>query len=151
MAGFLGTRGDFFSDLLIVALALVVPALVIAIVLALKGRQRAHRAIMLSLIGVLVVYVVIFEANLLLLGGMDYLDRVTTMARGPYYAMVGVHVAIGVGALVLGIWALRRGQKLFRDDSQALRSHTRLGWGGASLLGLAAITGVVVYWATFVA
>lgn len=148
MPGFLGTRADFFSDLLVLALAVVVPALVVGVLLARKGKRRPHQIIMMALVAVLVLYVVIYETNMMLLGGIDYLDKVTTMARIPYFSMVAVHVAIGIAALVAGVWAIRRGNALLAGK-RARKEHTAIAWWGVFLLGTSAITGLVIYWATF--
>lgn len=149
MPGFLGTRGDFPSDLLILALAVVAPVLVVAVWLGRKRHLRAHRLSMLALLGVLVAYVVVYEVNLLYHGGTAYLMRVTTMAALPYFIIVGGHVALGTAALVVGVWAVRRGQRALGDRALE-RAHGRVGWRGVALLGLSSVTGVVVYWVTFV-
>lgn len=149
MPGFLGTRGDLPSDLLILALGVVVPALAVAVWLGRKRHLRAHRALMLALLGVLVAYVVVYEANLLYHGGTAHLMRLTNLAPLPYFIIVGVHVALGTAALVLGVWAVRRGQRALGDPALE-RAHGRAGWRGVVLLGLSSVTGVVVYWVTFV-
>src|SRR3990172_7341472 len=115
MNGFLGTRGDFLSDLLIVALALSVPALITGIVLARSRRLKAHRIVMLAIYYVLVGYVVIYEGNMIRMGGMDFLRSKLMMPETPYFVATSLHIAIGLTALILGAIVVRKGSKLLPE------------------------------------
>jgi uncharacterized membrane protein YozB (DUF420 family) len=155
MPGFLGTRGDFMSDLLIVALAGIVPSLAVGAWLARKGRLLLHRRLMLVVYNVVVLYVVVYEANMLWLGGMDYLRGVVRIPEGFYFAATAAHIALGVAALVLGAVVIRRGRAAWASCAAGARPAPRVhavpGWWELSLLALSAVSGVALYWLTFVA
>ena len=155
MDGFLGTRGDFMSDLLIVALAGIVPSLIIGAWLARKGRLLLHRRLMLVVYNILVLYVVIYEANLLWLGGMDYLRGVVRIPERFYFTATAAHIVLGATALVLGAVVIRRGRTAWAARAAgtrpAPRVHAVAGWWELSLLILSVVTGVALYWLTFVA
>lgn len=151
MPGFLGTRADLLSDLLVLALGLVGPALVAGVVLARRRRLSAHRAVMVSVFAVLVLYVVVYEANLMLLGGIPWLLRTTGLAPATYFTLVAAHVAIATAALVLGAVATRAGTRALASGGRFSTRHRRVAWWGLTTLGISVVSGIGLYWATFVA
>lgn len=150
MRGFLGTRADLLSDLLLVALALILPALGAGVRLARRRSLAAHRAVMLGIFSALVLYVVLYEANLAWLGGVAYLLRTTPMAPSRYGLLVAAHVTLGAAALVLGAFVVRLGAKALSAVGPKGAIHRKLAWWEVGTLGASALSGLVVYWVTFV-
>lgn len=154
--GFLGTRADFMSDLLILALALIIPALVTGIILARTRKLKAHRALMLSIYFGLVGYVALYEGNMIRMGGMDFLRERLRMPEGIYFLATGTHIAIGLTALIMGALVIRKGSKLYPDavakveQGAGSSGHFTMGWAGLGFLALSVITGLGIYYLTFV-
>lgn len=157
MGGFLGTRADFLSDLLILALGVIVPALAVGYVCARQRRVRLHRAIMMAVFAVVVLYVIVYETHFLLAGGLAYLESFIRVDRTTYYVQLSIHVAVAAVALVLGgrmiaranRHILREGDRLaFAAPEAAL--HVRRGYWELGLLLVTVLTGLVTYYYTFV-
>ncbi len=125
MGGFLGTRADFLSDLLILALGVIVPALAVAYGCARRGRLRLHRAIMMSVFAVLVLYVILYEAHFLMAGGLVYLETFVRMDRTLYYGQLAVHVAVAAVALLFGGRVIARANHQFRREGDRLQVARR--------------------------
>lgn len=68
--GFLGTRADLLMDIVIVALAAVVPIVLYNWSLARRGDYKKHKALQVGLALLLAVVVGLFEYNLRLQGGI---------------------------------------------------------------------------------
>lgn len=154
MKGFLGTRGDLLSDVLIVAVTIIVPALITAVVLVKKKRFALHRTIMMSIFYVLVLYVVIYEANLTFLGGIGYLRANIRISEGPYFTLVTFHIALSAAALILGSITMRRGEAVLcsgQISGQGFTSlHRKIAWIEVGMLVISVCTGLAIYYLTFV-
>jgi len=107
--GFLGSRADFFSDLLILVLIVILPALVTAIVFAVKKRYLPHKRMMLAIFTVLVLYVIVYETNLTILGGVNSLTTNTDIPLAPYMVLVVFHIVQSAMALILDGATISRG------------------------------------------
>lgn len=149
MKGFLGTRGDFLSDLLIVALVFILPALAMAIASAIKRSLVFHKKMMISIFSILVLYVVVYEANLSFLGGINYLRSNIRISEGPYFAFLALHIALSAASLVLGGIAMRKGE-LALHTGLFYSQHRRLAWIEVSLLTISVVTGLFIYYLTFI-
>jgi uncharacterized membrane protein YozB (DUF420 family) len=72
-----------------------------------------------------------------------------------YFTATAAHIALGVAALVLGAVVIRRGRTAWAARAAgtrpAPRVHATAGWWELGLLVLSAVTGVALYWLTFVA
>lgn len=149
--GFLGTRGDFLSDFLILALAVIVPLLIWSVLL---GRGRVitkHHTVMLVIYYILVGYVILYELNLLSRGGIDFLRSKIRMNEIPYWISTGLHVFLGAVALVVGAVAIRQGKRAISESESVFkRKHRFVGWFTVIFLLLTSLTGVMVYYLTFV-
>jgi len=153
--GFLGTRGDLMSDALILALGVIVPALAAAVWFAYRGKLLWHRRLMLGVYTTLVAYVVLYEGNLLAMGGLEYLRAKVRVPEVPYFFITALHVAIGVAALVMGAAVIRRGRAAWEGHVASpggalAAAHARMGWWEVAALCVSAATGVGLYWLTFV-
>ncbi len=153
--GFLGSRADLLSDVLMLALLLIVPALIAAVWAARAERRRLHRALMWTVVSVVVGYVIVYEASMLAQGGLAFLRARIRMPEATYFAVVAAHVLVAVCSLVTAVLAVRRGSALFAsvgaDDRAELRPrHSRIGYTAFALLAASAASGVLVYYLTFV-
>lgn len=151
MSGFLGTRGDFLSDLLVIALVFILPALAAAIQFAVQRRLVLHKRMMLSIFAVLVLYVVIYEANLVFLGGINYLRSNIRIPEGPYFTLVAFHIAASAISLILGGIVMRKGGEALSSGQVFFTSyHRRLAWLEVAILGISVVTGLIIYYLTFI-
>ena len=154
MKGFLGTRADFFSDLLILALIVILPALVTAILFAVKKRYLPHKRMMLTIFTVLVLYVIVYETNLTILGGVNYLTTNTRVQLVPYMALVVFHIVQSAMALVLGGATISRGRAALSSGQVSRKGfvsvHRKIAWVEVGMLVISVVTGLVIYYLTFV-
>lgn len=150
--GFLGTRGDFLSDLLICALALIVPLLLIAIQQGRLKKIKVHHFLMLAIYYTVVAYVIVYEANMLSRGGVEFLNANVKMDKSIYWVFTGFHVLLGAITLIAGALTIRLGNRARADviNSVVRKSHRRNGWVTFILLVFTSLTGVGVYYFTFV-
>lgn len=154
MKGFLGTRGDFFSDLLILALVVILPALITAIVFAVKKRYLLHKRMMLAIFTVLVLYVIVYETNLTILGGVNYLTTNTRVPLAPYMSLVVFHIVQSALALILGGATISRGRAALSSGQVSREGfvsvHRKIAWVEVAMLVISAVTGLVIYYLTFI-
>lgn len=153
MKGFLGTRADFFSDVLIMALIVILPALITAIVLAVRKRHSAHKKVMLSIFTVLVLYVIVYETNLTILRGVNYLTMNINIPVASYMAIIIFHIVQSALTLVLGGAVISRGRAAMAagQTSGGFTSvHRRIAWAEVGLLVVSVVTGLIIYYLTFI-
>lgn len=157
MGGFLGTRADFLSDLLILALGVILPALAFGYICGRRRQVRLHRAIMIAIFAVVVLYVIVYETHFLLAGGLAYLESFIRVDRTTYYLQLSVHVAVAAVALVLGGRMIARANRhIIREDGRLAFAahegtlHVRRGYWELGLLLVTVLTGVIAYYYTFV-
>ncbi len=150
--GFLGTRGDFLSDLLICALAIIVPILLFAIQSGRMRRGRTHHILMLAIYYTVVAYVIVYEANMLARGGMEFLNANVRMNKNIYWVVAGFHILLGAITLILGAITIRLGNRAQASvlNLEVKKGHRKRGWTTFFLLLFTSITGVLVYYLTFV-
>lgn len=141
MNGFLGTRGDFFSDLLITGLAGIIPALIAATFFAAEKRFALHRAAMIAIFSVLTLYVVIYVANLLL--------EDPFISEGPYFTFLLLHLAItALTVLFGGLTLAKRG--ISPLDRYLPSCRHRIVFAEMGLLAVSVFTGFSLYYLTFI-
>lgn len=153
MKGFLGTRADFFSDVLIMALIVILPALITAIVLAVKKRHSFHKKLMLAIFTVLVLYVIVYETNLTILGGVNYLTMNINMPVASYLSIVIFHIIQSALTLVLGGAVISRGRVALvagQASSGFTSVHRKIAWVEVGMLVVSVVTGLVIYYLTFI-
>ncbi len=155
--GFLGTRASLVFDLLVVALAGVLAALVGSILLARWGKYRAHRTAQTSIAAILLVSVVAFEADLWLTRGTPRDWRLLASESSLYetwvYPMLGLHLVFAIVTPVL--WAvvlIQAWRKFPRPPAPAAHSRRHRLWGyvAAVALLLTTLTGWAFYVVAFV-
>jgi len=154
MPGFLPFgRGSFMMDLVVVAMALVIPALVVGIAAARRGRYRLHHLINGTTGVVLVLAVMAFEVDVRVNGWRE------AAAESPYYGSLvfpalAIHLVFAVSSLVLLLWTLIGAWRAFPRPPQPgpySRRHRLLGKLTFVDLVCTTITGWTFYYLAFVA
>lgn len=152
--GFLGTRGSLMLDVIVIAMALVLPILAWSIYLVRVRRDyNSHKWFQIVLGSVLLVAVLVFEIDIRMHGWRE------RAAASPYYESLVfpsfyVHLGCAIPALFLWIYVIV--QALRRFDSPPLPSahspeHRLWGWAAAVAMTLTALTGWIFYYLAFVA
>ena len=159
MDGFLGTRASLMLDVAALAMVVLLPVLGFSIYLVKVRRQYAlHKKLQLALGAVLLVTVVLFEAEMRIHGWRH------RAAASPYTAHEGsfdwvltalvVHLFFAVSAALLWVAVIYRALRNFpRPPQPGPHSawHRRFATLAAIDMVCTAVTGWVFYWLAFVA
>jgi uncharacterized membrane protein YozB (DUF420 family) len=159
MDGFLGTRASLMLDVVASAMLVVLPVLALSIYLVKARRRYAwHKRIQLGLGAVLLVTVVLFEADMRIHGWRDRAEA------SPYSghqgatdwvaAALGVHLFFSITAALLWVVVIARALANFPNPpAPAPHSawHKRFAWLAAIDMACTAVTGWIFYWLAFVA
>lgn len=158
--GFLGYKASFMLDFVVVALVLIVPALLCSLyAVKIQRRYTLHRNLQLLLGIVLLAAVAAFEVDLRLQGGWENIvDKreppLTTEQFGRVRTILYVHLLFAITTPLLWattiVFALRRMPNPPAPCPHS-RLHKTLGWLSTVDLTLTSITGLVFYYAAFVA
>ena len=157
--GFLGYPTSLMLDVVVCALALVVPTLVVSLYLV-KVRKKYlwHRNIQIVLGAALLVTVVLFEADMQMQGGWQAIlgrrspplpaDQLATVRR-----VLWIHLVFAVTTVVLWpvtlVLAWRRYPSPPTPAAHS-RLHKRLGWLSTIDIALTSATGLLFYYLAFV-
>jgi uncharacterized membrane protein YozB (DUF420 family) len=160
LPGFLGTRGSLMLDLVVVAMAVILPVLAWSVWLVrYRRRYELHKRVQTVLALVLLTTVLLFEIDMRVNGWRDRAEA------SPYYtsdagdvslvfAALYVHLVFATTTAVLWTVVTIRAWRKFPSPakpSQHSPSH-RL-WGRLAALDMLAttVTGWIFYWLAFVA
>jgi putative membrane protein len=149
--GFLGYETSLMLDVVVVALAVVVPVLTLSLCQVHFGRRyQVHRRLQLLLGAVLFVAVSLFEVDMRLHGGFWAMSKNHSTEM---HVLLGVHLFFAISTVVL--WATTIGLALRRFPSPSepgahSRLHRRLGWLSTLDITATSITGLLVYYFGFV-
>jgi uncharacterized membrane protein YozB (DUF420 family) len=157
--GFLGYRATLMLDVVVCALAVVVPML-LASLYAVKIRRnyKLHKCMQITLGAVLLVIVGLFEIDMRLHGGIaGILARRSRPLSGDeltsFYRLLYVHLFFSITTVFLWFTtltlALRRIPSPPGPCSHS-RLHKRLGWISVADITLTSVTGLLVYYVGFV-
>lgn len=157
--GFLGYPSTLMLDVVVCALALVVPVLLYSIYLVKRRRQYLwHRNLQTALGLALLVTVALFEIDMRLHGGwQQILKNRSVQLSDDQLRWVGnillVHLVFAVSAVVL--WAVTLTHGWRRIPHPPLPSphsglHKLLGWSSTITLTLTSVTGLIFYYYAFV-
>lgn len=157
--GFLGYRASVMLDLVVCALAVVVPTL-LASLYAVKIRRNyvVHKYLQMTLGAVLLVTVGLFEVDMRMHGGIVGIlakrsRPLSADELASFYRLLYVHLFFAVTTVFL--WgttltlALRRMPNHPGPCSHS-RTHKVLGWLSAVDITATAVTGLLVYYFGFV-
>lgn len=147
--GFLGTRGDFIVDLVIVVSGFLPFLMLFTFYLAARGKYDLHKNLQILLFTVLFLLVVALEYDL------QFGELAAISAQSPYNGTLAILMVFAVhlffavtlfgGWLWLIIKSMKRYPKHFEFD------HKR--WGKLIFADaiFTAVTGWILYWMTFAA
>ncbi len=154
--GFLGSRASLMLDIVVLAMAAVVPVLGFSVWLVKYRRRYAvHKAIQLTLGLVLLLTVSAFEIDM-----RFYTDWNQRATPSPYYGgqwvlyCLWVHILFAATTLALWIYVISGALRNFpRPPHPAPYSPRHIFWARVAALDmlLTAITGWTFYWMAFVA
>lgn len=158
MTGFLGTRAPLIPDLVVSALAVVLPLFTVAIVLAKRKYRRLHALIQQVTFAVLFVVVVAFVIWARFFSEHVPELEASSLYRTVYLPLVVGHVAIAVSALAVGtktvLSARRKAKDLPGEGYRIVESYrTRHKVEGTVTLGLLVLTtasGIAIYYLRYV-
>jgi putative membrane protein len=159
MDGFLGTRASLMLDVVALAMVALVPVLTYSIYqVKFRRRYALHKAIQLTLGGVLLVAVTLFEIDVRLHGWRH------RAAASPYSSHEGstdwvmlvlsIHLFFAVTSAVLWVLVIYRALRNFPNPPQPgphSAWHRRWAMIAAIDMTCTAVTGWVFYWLAFVA
>jgi len=159
MNGFLGTRGSFMLDVVLLAMFAIVPLLGWSIYLVrVRQRHALHKRIQIVLATVLFVAVAAFEVDMRFF--TDWEQRAAASRfyhRGTWdgvWLSLTIHLLFAIPTLVLWVWVLVAALRHFPKPPAPgahSRHHRCFGQLAAWGLLLTAMTGWLFYWVAFVA
>lgn len=144
--GFLGTAGNFATDMTLVLSLLVAAALTVGVVLARRRDFRSHRIVQTAAASsnaVLVLWMMVFPF-------FDFVAPGIPERLGErFYWVTTLHAIVGAAALLLGVFVVLRANGLM---PQSLRFRNYKGFMRVSyaLYMMATLIGVAVYFSWFV-
>lgn len=160
--GFLGYEASFMLDVVVCALALIVPVLLWSLFLVRYRRNFLwHRNVQLGLGVVLLVAVAAFEIDMQLIhGGWEnvvnkphHQPRVTGKDLEAVRQVLRVHLVFAISTPLLWATTIALAWKNFPNPPQPgphSRLHMLLGWTSALDVTLTSITGLIFYHSAFV-
>lgn len=156
--GFLGYPSTLMLDVVVCALALVVPVLIYSIWLV-KFRRNylVHRNIQTALGVTLLITVCLFEVDMRLHGGWEQILKnrsvqLTADQLSRVRSVLMVHLVFAVSAVLLWAVTLFHGwRRIPRPPQPSPHSatHKTLGWLSTITLTLTSVTGLVFYYFAF--
>lgn len=158
MDGFLGTRASLGTDLVVVAMMLVVPTMAFSIGMARFAKSYTlHRNVQVITAVALLLCIVAFEVDIRLNGWVD------RAAASPYYQPGGwndpidwslaIHLCFAIPVIFLWGFVIVQALRHFeRPPAPGPHSRSHRFWGriAASWMALTAVTGWTFYWLAFV-
>ena len=156
--GFLGTRGSFMLDVVVLGMAAVVPILGFSVLMAKRGSYTLHRNLQLGLAALLLVVVALFELDMRINGWRH------RAVESPYYGgedslglvnpVLYVHLFFSISTVLLWIVVITRALRNFANPpvpSAHSAWHVRWARLAAYDMVLTAVTGWLFYYLAFVA
>ena len=152
--GFLGTRADILMDTVVVALALIVPALLFSWRKARAGEYSLHKRLQVTLFSALAVAIILFEIDLRMSGGIYEMTAGSRFAGTLlHHGSIWFHVALSIATAAIWIWLFVASLRRFPSPPvPATFSPTHRRWGRLAMIGmgLTGITGLELYVVGFV-
>jgi putative membrane protein len=157
--GFLGYRTSLMLDVVVCALAVLVPLLVYSLYeVKVRRNYLLHRNLQILLGAVLFIAVGLFEVDMRMQGGIDAIlskrDVPLSLAqRGLFDAILYTHLVFAISTPFLWIATIAHGLWYFESPPMpgpASRRHKLFGWAASADITLTSITGLLVYYFGFV-
>ena len=154
MDGFLGSRASLGTDLVFVALFVVLPLLAWGVQLARRRQYRWHKVMQLTIAAALLAAIIVFEIDMRLVSGWK--PRAVASPYWPrgVFTTLGIHLVFAISTVVLWVWVVWEALLKFpRPPAAAAHSsrHRLMGSLAAADLFLTSLTGWIFYWFAFVA
>lgn len=152
--GFLGTRASLMLDVVFLAMFVVIPVLGWSVWLVKRRRNYGlHKRVQLTLGGLLLVTVVLFEVDVRLNG---WADRAQVSPHYPQLVYASLYVHLFFAVTTTGLWITVIARAMRRFPTPPLpgthsAGHHLWGWLAAIDMTCTAITGGVFYYLAFVA
>ena len=159
IAGFLGTRGSFMLDFVVVAMFAVVPALGVSIFLVKCRRQfKLHRRIQIALGVILLLAVAAFEVDMRMNGWKHLAEPSPYWQDGSVndwvdYSLL-IHLLFAIPTPILWCVVIVKAMRRFSNPprpNEYSRSHRLWAWIATIGMTMTAITGGIFYWFAFAA
>jgi putative membrane protein len=157
--GFLGYRTSLMLDIVVCALAVVVPSLLASLYsVKIRRNYALHKFLQITLGVILLMTVGLFEIDMRLHGGIVGILAKRSRPLSPaeltsFYRLLYVHLFFAISTVFL--WsttlslALRRIPTPPGPNSHS-RLHKRLGWLSVTDITMTSVTGMLVYYFGFV-
>ena len=154
MPGLTATRAPLMMEVVVAAMAVVVPALWWSVLAVRRRRYEVHRRTQTTLGLALLGVVALFELEVRLHGWRQHAAASPHYADGTVTLSLVVHLAFAVSAALLWLVVLplawRRFGRPARPNAHS-RLHRRLGWAAVACMTGTAVTGWLFFWLAFVA
>lgn len=152
--GFLGTGANLLLDIVVVALAALLPALFFSWRSARAGKYPLHKRMQVTLFWVLTVAVLLFELDIRLSGGIVAMTGDSRFAGTLILSgSIWFHMALAILTASVWIWLLFTSLRRFPSPPEpGAFSPTHRRWGRIAMIGmvLTGITGIELYVIGFV-
>lgn len=156
--GFLGYKASFMLDVVVCALALVVPVLLYSIYVVKQGQFQLHRTLQLALGIVLLLTVGAFEVDLQLVhGGWENIvnkREVSAEHLQLVQRVLWVHLCFAITTPILWIVTIVLALRRFPNPpvpGPHSGLHKKLAWLSTLDITLTSVTGLIFYYFAFVA
>ena len=146
--GFLGTEADLLIDTVVCSLGAILPIMGYALHLVRQGRYEAHRNVMAALFSLLLVVVMLFEADLSAHGGIFALTADSAFAGTTLLkASVYVHTSFSFSTALIWLGLVPTSLLRMRPPrpTPATSWHRNLGKLGMALMTGTCLTGLELY------
>lgn len=158
--GFLGTRGSFMMDIVVLAMFAILPLLAWSVLAARRGQFVLHKRLQVVMGLVLLVAVTAFELDIQYVSKWEERAEPSPFFDGqhawscPAGLALMVHLSFAVPTLILWIVVIARALRGFtRPPVPGPHSRVHARWAYPAAIGMAftSITGWFFYWLAFAA
>ncbi|MCK4974575.1 MAG: DUF420 domain-containing protein [Sulfurimonas sp.] len=144
-AGFFGTRGPFFMDLVTLIVALLPLLVAGAISLARNKHYKAHSYVQIFIFAFSVIVLSYFEYGVRLSGGFDTFMEESSVSHDYAFIVLIFHIVISIVTLIIWGTTIFRAKKMLQ-----LKKHRKAGLITFTGVVLTSLTGIWVYFLMFV-
>jgi putative membrane protein len=144
-AGFFGTRGPFFMDLVTLIVSLLPFLVAIAISLARNKHYKAHGFVQIFLFAFSVIVLSYFEYGVRISGGFNAFMQNSSVSHNYAFIVLVFHIAISVATLIIWATTIFTAKKMLK-----LNRHKKMGLILFMGVTLTSLTGIWVYFLMFV-
>lgn len=144
-AGFFGTRGPFFMDLVTLIVALLPLLVAGAISLARNKHYKAHSYVQISIFAFSVIVLSYFEYGVRLSGGFNAFMEESSVSHNYAFVVLIFHIVVSILTLIIWGTTIFRAKKMIQS-----KTHRKVGLMTFAGVVLTSLTGIWVYFLMFV-